>query len=150
MTSTTLKSFKPKSADQSDFWYALGIEDDKTPRGDAVRQGFPTTVYRKLTEKTQMSQSEFHDVTLIPVSTIKRRLSKQERFSMQESDVMYRLATLIELATDLFGDEQRALEWIRETVYGLNGKRPLDMISTTADFETVKDLIGRVKHGVFS
>lgn len=150
MTSTTLKSFKPKSAAKADFWYALGIEDDNTARSDAVRQGFPVMVYRKLTEKTGMSQTEFHDVTLIPISTIKRRLSKQERFSTQESDVMYRLATLIELATDLFDDEQRALEWLREGVYGLNGKRPLDMISTTADFETVKDLIGRVKHGVFS
>ncbi|WP_139831307.1 antitoxin Xre/MbcA/ParS toxin-binding domain-containing protein, partial [Vibrio cholerae] len=29
-------------------------------------------------------------------------------------------------------------------------KRPLDMIATTVDFETVKELIGRVEHGVFS
>ncbi|MDF4798445.1 DUF2384 domain-containing protein, partial [Vibrio parahaemolyticus] len=28
--------------------------------------------------------------------------------------------------------------------------RPLDMVSTTVDFEIVKDLIGRLEHGVFS
>ena len=63
---------------------------------------------------------------------------------------MYRLAMLMKLATELFNDEERALEWMKSSVYGLDGKRPLDMVSTTVDFEIVKDLIGRVEHGVFS
>jgi len=50
----------------------------------------------------------------------------------------------------LFSDERIALEWIREGVYGLRGKRPLDMVGTTVDFETIKDLIGQVEHGVLS
>lgn len=40
--------------------------------------------------------------------------------------------------------------WIHETVYGLDGKRPIDMVSKTVDFEIVKDLIGKIKHGIFS
>lgn len=63
---------------------------------------------------------------------------------------MYRLAMLVKLASDLFESEERALEWMRESVYGLGGKRPLDMVATTVDFEQVKDLIGRVQHGVFT
>ncbi|WP_278183484.1 type II RES/Xre toxin-antitoxin system antitoxin [Vibrio misgurnus] len=150
MANTILKSFKPKPSYQPNFWYTLGIEDEDTSKNTAIHQGFKPIVYRNIVEKAKLSQNEFHNVTLIPISTIKRRLKNQERFSTQESDVMYRLAMLIKLATDLFGNEQRALEWVRESVYGLNGKRPLDMIATTVDFETIKDLIGRVEHGVFS
>jgi len=150
MESAELKSFKPTPSNKENFWFSLGIGDARTARTEAVHNGFKTKVYRNIIDRTKLSQSEFHSVTHIPVSTIKRRLKNEERFTTQESDAIYRLAMLIKLATDLFNDEQRALEWIRESVYGLGGKRPLDMVSTTVDFEIVKDLIGRVEHGVFS
>lgn len=150
MATAELKSFKPKRGNKTSFWFSLGIEDAKTARTDAVHQGFQPKVYHNIIKWTQLSQSEFQNVTHIPVSTIKRRLKNGERFSTQESDAIYRLAMLIKLATELFNDEKKALEWMRENVYGLGGKRPLDMVSTTVDFEIVKDLIGRVEHGVFS
>lgn len=150
MANVELKSFKPKRESKPNFWFNLGIEDAETARTEAVHQGFKTKVYKNIIARTKLSQSEFHHVTHIPVSTIKRRLKNDERFNTQESDAIYRLAMLIKLATELFNDEKQALEWMRETVYGLGGKRPLDMVSTTVDFEIVKDLIGRIEHGVFS
>ena len=149
MATTTLKSFKPTHVHQANFWSKLGIGDARTVRTDAVHQGFRVSVYRNIIERTKLSQHEFQQVTQIPVSTIKRRLKNDERFSTQESDAMYRLALLIKLATDLFDDETKALAWMRDSVYGLGGKRPLDMVSTSVDFDLVKDLIGRVEHGVF-
>lgn len=150
MTATTLKRFKLKQQNKNDFWINIGIGDATTGRGEAVHKGFKSTVYKNLIARAGLSQNEFQTVTHIPTSTIKRRIQKQERFSSQESDVMYRLASLIKLATELFDDEDTALRWMKDTVYGLGGKRPLDMISTTIDFDTVKDLIGRIEHGVFS
>ncbi|MGR5209450.1 type II RES/Xre toxin-antitoxin system antitoxin [Vibrio rotiferianus] len=150
MATATLKSFKPKPPHKANFWFMLGIEDAETGRTDAVHKGFEPKVYRNIVERVKLSQSEFQHVTLIPVSTIKRRLKNEERFNTQESDAIYRLAMLLKLATELFDDEGRALVWMRENVYGLGGKRPLDMVSTTVDFEIVKDLIGRLEHGVFS
>ncbi|EMW0563850.1 TPA: DUF2384 domain-containing protein [Vibrio parahaemolyticus] len=150
MATAALKSFKPKQRHKTNFWFMLGIEDAETGRTDAVHKGFEPKVYRNIVERVKLSQNEFQNVTLIPVSTIKRRLKNDERFNTQESDAIYRLAMLLKLATELFDDEERALEWMKENVYGLGGKRPLDMVSTTVDFEIVKDLIGRLEHGVFS
>ncbi|EGQ7918584.1 DUF2384 domain-containing protein [Vibrio parahaemolyticus] len=150
MATSALKSFKPKQPHKANFWFMLGIEDAETGRTDAVHKGFEPKVYRNIVERVKLSQNEFQNVTLIPVSTIKRRLKNDERFNTQESDAIYRLAMLLKLATELFDDEERALEWMKENVYGLGGKRPLDMVSTTVDFEIVKDLIGRLEHGVFS
>ena len=150
MATTKFASFKPKRVSKNNFWLNLGIEDAKITRADAVHQGFKSEVYRNLADKTKLSQSEFCKITHIPLSTMKRRLKNDERFSTPESDAMYRLAMLVKLATDLFSDERKALEWIRESVYGLGGKRPLDMVATTVDFEMVKDLIGQLEHGVLS
>ncbi|HHC7382112.1 TPA: antitoxin Xre/MbcA/ParS toxin-binding domain-containing protein [Vibrio parahaemolyticus] len=150
MATSALKSFKPKQSHKANFWSMLGIEDAETGRTDAVHKGFEPKVYRNIVERVKLSQNEFQNVTLIPVSTIKRRLKNDERFNTQESDAIYRLAMLLKLATELFDNEERALEWMKENVYGLGGKRPLDMVSTTVDFEIVKDLIGRLEHGVFS
>ncbi len=143
-----LAIFKPSQRNKTNFWNSLGIGEKTRIR--AVHQGFKPDVYRNIIDKTKLSQNAFQRATRIPVSTIKRRLKNDERFSVQESDAMYRLASLLKLATEMFDDEDRALEWINEEVYGLDGKRPLDMVSTTADFEVVKDLIGRIEHGIFS
>lgn len=150
MATTKFATFKPKRVSENNFWFSLGIEDAKITRADAVHQGFKPKVYRNLADKTKLSQSEFCKITHIPLSTMKRRLKNDERFSTQESDAMYRLALLIKLATDLFSDEKKAVDWIRESVYGIGGKRPLDMVATTVDFEMVKDLIGQLEHGVLS
>lgn len=150
METFELKKFKPAQSKRKNFWFNLGIEDVNTARTEAVHKGFKTQVYKNIIDKTQLSQSEFHSVTHIPVSTIKRRLKNNERFNTQESDAIYRLAMLIKLSTELFNSEAQALKWIRNSVYGLGGKRPIDMVSTTVDFEIVKDLIARVDHGVFA
>lgn len=145
-----LKKILPKRIHKNTFWVDLGIVDKNTSRTEAVHQGYRPFVYKNIIEKAKLSQDEFHKATHIPVSTIKCKLKNNERFSTQESDAMYRLAALLKLAIDLFEDEKRALEWIRESVYGLDGNRPIDMVSTTVDFEIVKDLIYRIEHGVFS
>lgn len=150
MGTTAISTFKPDLDSRADFWHALGIEGQGMSRNSAIHAGFGSVVYHQLVQKARLTQSEFQAVTLIPVSTIKRRLKNSERFSVQESDAMYRLALLIKLATELLGTEARALDWIREPVYGLSGKRPLDMVATSADFEVVRDLMGRIEHGVFA
>lgn len=150
MLSTETRRFKPTSSLSGNFWLKLGIEDATTARAEAVHQGFKPLVYRNILQSTHLSQQEFQQITHIPLSTIKRRLKNDERFNTQESDVMYRLALLLKLASELFQSETRALDWMKQPVYGLAGKRPIDMVATTVDFEQVKDLIGRVEHGIFS
>ncbi|NBI56103.1 DUF2384 domain-containing protein [Photobacterium alginatilyticum] len=61
---------------------------------------------------------------------------------------MERLKIIISLATELHGDAHLAKLWVQESVYGLGGKRPVDMISNKEDFEMVCDLLGRLKHGI--
>lgn len=151
MAGSTLARYKPSHKTQDSFWVQIGVEDQQTDCRTAVHQGFYTNVYYQLLKKVALSQAEFGQITAIPVSTLKRRLKQDIRFSTTESDVMYRLATLIKQATDLFaGNESKAQNWLKTKVFGLNNKRPIDMVATSADFKVVEDLIGRVKHGIIT
>jgi putative toxin-antitoxin system antitoxin component (TIGR02293 family) len=146
---STFARYKPSRNPEDSFWVKIGVEDQQTDRIAAVHQGFYTQVYHHLVKKAALSQAEFAHVTAIPVSTLKRRLKQDNRFTTTESDVMYRLAALIKQATELFaGDEQKAQNWLQTKVYGLNNKRPIDMVATSVDFKVVEDLIGRVRHGI--
>ncbi|MFC1236714.1 antitoxin Xre/MbcA/ParS toxin-binding domain-containing protein [Vibrio sp. F74] len=115
-----------------------------------MRYGFDPIVYRNLILKTNLTQKQFQMYTGIRLSTLRRRLKNNERFSTRESDAIYRLIVLVILAEKLIGDEEKALKWIQTRVYGLGGKKPLEMLMTTVDFDVLKDLIGRIKHGVIS
>lgn len=151
MAVTTLARYKPKHKTGDSFWVNIGVEDKNTDRIKAVHQGFYICVYHRLVERAALSQSEFGHITAIPVSTLKRRLKEDSRFTTTESDAMYRLAALVKQATDLFGGhEEKARNWMKTNVFGLNNKRPIDMVSTSVDFQVVEDLIARMKYGIIS
>ena len=68
-----------------------------------------------------------------------------------ENDESVRYAKILAAAVGLFGgNEREALRWLWNPVYGLGGKRPVDMLSNDADTKTVLNVIGRMEHGVFT
>ncbi|MCL1077287.1 DUF2384 domain-containing protein [Parashewanella spongiae] len=145
------RSFKPRPPvfKELDYWQAMGVLDEQTKtQSAAITKGYQFYVCENLLKKTKMSQLEFQSITHIPMSTLKRRLKNKERFSTQESDVIYRFAKIVELSIELFATEEKAMQWIRSEIRGLDYKKPIDMINTSIDFQSVKDLIGRLQHGV--
>ncbi len=68
---------------------------------------------------------------------------------MAESDRLYRFAELFKAALDLFeGDAESARAWLFKPNVGLGGRRPVEMSATSAEYQTVLNLIGRLEHGV--
>lgn len=62
-----------------------------------------------------------------------------------------RLQNISQTALGLFeGDNVAAQLWITQPVKGLGGRRPIDMVDSDDNARVVLDLIGRLKHGVFS
>jgi len=81
-------------------------------------------------------------------TTLERR-AKKGRFTTQESDRLYRLAQVFEAVQSLFeGDTEAARRWLYEPAKALGGRRPIDMIKTSAEARMVLDLIGQIEHGV--
>ena len=82
-------------------------------------------------------------------STLQRRRAER-RLSPQESDRVLRFSRLLEHATRVFGDVDRARQWLKFPQRGLGGAVPLDYAGTEVGAREVENLLGRIDYGVYT
>jgi putative toxin-antitoxin system antitoxin component (TIGR02293 family) len=82
-------------------------------------------------------------------STLQRRKAAG-RLSPDESDKVMRLSRLLEHATNVFGDIEKARVWLKFPQRGLGGAVPLDYAETEVGAREVDNLLGRIDYGVYS
>lgn len=146
-----IKEYRPKPVPRKDdFWKALGLPSRGPELHEALEQGISYKVYTKLAAASGLESKELARYVVISSATLQRR-AKAGRFKQDEGDRLYRFAEVYKSVIDLFeGDRERARRWLLNPVRGLGGRRPVEMVATTAGAEAVLDLIGRLEHGVFA
>jgi len=91
--------------------------------------------------------AEFLD---LPERTFARRRASG-RFGKTESEKLLRLMEIYDSALDLFGGDAAAThDWLTSSVRGLNNARPIDYAQSDFGAREVRNLLGRLEHGVFS
>ncbi|MCU7919049.1 MAG: DUF2384 domain-containing protein [Candidatus Thiodiazotropha sp. (ex Epidulcina cf. delphinae)] len=115
-----------------------------------IKKGLKFTAIAQLENALHASQKEIAQVLSIPLSTLNRR-KKEGHLQTDESDRVVRLAHLTDAALALMqGDEKAAVAWLRTPLDILGGESPLEHAGTELGARDVEDLIGRLRHGVFS
>jgi len=124
----------------------------KTPDDLAklVRQGLPASSVSTLAVKLSLGNAVLSSKLGIPQRTMTRRLSQGSRLTAAESDRTVRLARIYADATEMIGDEERAVQWLLTPNRALGGERPLDRLDTDIGAREVEDLLGRIAYGVYS
>src|SRR5436189_2777310 len=82
-------------------------------------------------------------------STLQRRKAAG-RLSPDESDKVIRFSRLLQQATDLFGDIEKARAWLKHPQVGLGSAVPLDYARTETGAREVENLLVQMKYGVYS
>jgi len=124
--------------------------DDRSALVKKVRKGLPFNSIVTLEKAYHASRKEIGDVLLIPPSTMNRR-KNSGKLHPDESDRVIRLARIIDAATAMMdGNKEAAAQWMRTPRDILGGETPLQHASTELGSRDVEDLIGRIRHGVFS
>lgn len=139
----------PRTASKAeDFWQHLGLAPRGVQLHNALREGLPYAVFDHLADALAINRSTLADYLGIAPATLQRRL-KARRFNVEESDRLFRLASIYAAALELFeGDLQTVQRWLTHPVSGLDQRCPLGMLITSAESQAVLDLIGRLEHGV--
>lgn len=115
-----------------------------------VRCGLPFVALEKLVAAVGSTQKEVASVLGIPATTLSRR-RRGGRLTPLESDHVIRIARLTVMARDLMaGDPMAAGRWLTTRHPVLGDETPLRHASTETGGREVEDLIGRLRHGVFS
>src|ERR1700757_614139 len=121
----------------------------------------PTELIRKIQKGLRFSELEtlqnsidlpFEQLAAklaISRSTLQRRKAAG-RLSPDESDKVMRLSRLLEHATNVFGDIERARVWLKFPQRGLGGAIPLDYAETEVGAREVDNLLGRIEYSVYT
>jgi|GEM_PF-730938 len=143
----------PDTTDDVQVMHVMGVRATKkiATLTELVRHGAPLKVISKLEQVYGASQKEMYDYLSIPPSTFNRRRQRREHLSRQETDRAVRYARLYKLAKDMMqGNDAATLGWLKSPKKTFGGETPIERATTEAGAAEVKQLIGRIRHGVFS
>lgn len=133
------------------FFSQLGMmRKNQTDVVKAIHRGFPASSVERLKEYLGVSQKDLYYVAGLNAATVGRRLkSETKRLNASESDRVYRIASVYYAALNLFeGDENAAVRWLKTPARALGGETPFKHLDTEAGADEVRDLIGRIEHGI--
>ena len=130
----------------------LGIVHDRADLVKQIHQGVSCCGHRELADELGVTQNTLLRVTKIaPATLTRRRKSASGLLSPEESDRVYRVAAAYRRALQLFeGEAEAAWRWLSEPAKALGDDSPLQHLDTEAGAAEVRDLIGRLEHGVYT
>ncbi|WP_341501318.1 antitoxin Xre/MbcA/ParS toxin-binding domain-containing protein [Gallaecimonas sp. GXIMD4217] len=115
-----------------------------------IRQGLNFGAVEVLLEELKTTKREIGNLLSIPASTLRRR-ELAGRLHVDESDRVVRYARLKDAAVQLMhGDNEAAVQWLHTPQQLLQNETPIQHATTEVGAREVEDLIGRLRHGVFS
>lgn len=116
---------------------------------DLVRQGFPVKALRAISRRYPLSEGDLALVLRLSPRTLRRRF-RRERLSTGESECLLRLVLVLIVGEKVLGDEAKSLSWLLTPIRALDGRRPLELLTTQPGYEQARDILRRIEYGVWS
>ncbi|XKM38617.1 antitoxin Xre/MbcA/ParS toxin-binding domain-containing protein (plasmid) [Rhizobium ruizarguesonis] len=80
----------------------------------------------------------------------RRKDTPSKPLSQEQSGRAWKFAEILAKATDIFGSQAEAEQWLKRPAVGLNQHRPIDLLGTPAGIELVVDHLDRLEYGVYT
>ncbi len=113
-----------------------------------VEQQLSTRVLRSL-HKHGLEDSEVYEL-VIPRRTLSHRRARRQRLSRDESDRAVRVARILALARQVFGEPEQALHWLRKPRRHFEDQNPLQLLRTEAGARLVEEMLYQIDEGIFA
>ena len=116
---------------------------------DAIRSGLPFSAFLSLSKQLEISPQRLTAVFGIPPRTVARR-KEARHLNPQESDRLYRVASTLSQAVEVFGSIDKARLWLKTPNRALGCEMPLDLLDTDIGTRQVEEVLLRLNYGIFS
>ena len=114
---------------------------------DMVEKGFPLYSVDEL-RRGGFTSGEVYTL-ILPARTLKHRRQKKQNLSPEETDRVVRLRKITSLADRVFGNHDKALDWMRRTNPRLKGRAPLDMLRTEVGGNFIEEMLYQIDEGIY-
>jgi putative toxin-antitoxin system antitoxin component (TIGR02293 family) len=80
----------------------------------------------------------------------RRKDAPAKPLNQEQSGRAWKFAEILTKATAVFGSQAEAESWMEQPASGLNQRRPIDLLATTAGVELVEEFLERLEYGVYA
>ena len=116
---------------------------------EITRKGLPTSVVSTLSAVLGISMEKMSSLLHISHRTIQRKNSS-DLLNVYSSEQILEIADVISRGIEVLGTLDNFTSWLHSDVRALNYAKPLDFLDTSFGTKLVKDILGRIEHGVYS
>ncbi|MCY1395163.1 hypothetical protein D3C76_276820 [compost metagenome] len=108
----------------------LDIPADANPLQihELIHGGFAADRLMLLCEQGEVTPLDRDQI--IPLKTLKTRIAKAQKLTVDESDRLFRAGHIIAMAETLFGNDEKAKRWLAKPKERFSGRTPMAMLST--------------------
>jgi len=87
----------------------------------------------------------------VSLRTLQRRKADPTKLlSPEQSGRAWKFAEILAKATAVLGSRTEAEQWLERPAIGLDQRRPIDLLATTAGVEIVENHLERIAYGVYT
>ena len=115
----------------------------------AVERGVPLAALDEFSKYSGIPPKSLLE-TVIPARTLKHRRERKEPLSIDESDRLARVARLYEFTVRVFGNPEKARQWLLTPFDRFQGRSALDLLRTSAGAQVVEETLYQIDEGVFA
>lgn len=116
---------------------------------ELLEKGFTKRSYLKAKKFTGFSHQGMAEVLSISTKTLESKKAT-DRLSDTASERLLKLAEVASKGIHVFNSADLFREWLQKPLRPLGGKKPSELMVNMYGLETVKSLLGRIEHSVYS
>lgn len=112
--------------------------------------GMKAVVIKNFNQYFNISKEDTADMLNISSPTLYRWIKSNKNLDKNYSIIIFELTDLFLYGIDVFGSKDNFAKWLNLPNTALGGLEPQDLLEVPGGIAKVKDVIGRIEHGVYS
>ena len=112
-----------------------------------VRKGFPASKLTQMAELLAVDRALLLQILGVSQRTIQRKHALSDRLSPAASDRLSRIDRIYTLAVEVFGDGEKAAQWLKRPSRALANESPLKLLDTDAGAQQVERELRQIQYG---
>lgn len=125
----------------------LGKQASERTLPELLREGLPFKSLLVVVNDLNLEPDYVPGYLHLSKRTWQRMKKEKQPLDREQSNLVYRLARMVYLATAAIGNREKALVWMRKPNRALGGSAPLQMLDTDPGAQLVEDVLARIEYG---
>lgn len=123
------------------------LESSFHARIEEINRGASARVLIGAAEVLQVPRERLYDLVGLSSSTAKRKVANDEKLDPYVTERLMQIGGVEKLAEDVFGDRDRASEWLKTSNISLGNVAPLAMLGTEIGRREVSRILNAIAYG---